>query len=108
MPSATRRAAARCRWRSRAGAGRAEAAVAITDAGPGIPAEHHDDVFRRYWTTDPQSSGIGLAIVAEAARDAFGVTLTSPISDSGGTTITLRFPLARPSGSMPGLPEPAN
>lgn len=73
-------------------AGDGSATIAVTDAGPGIPAEHHADVFRRYWTTDPASSGIGLAIVAEAARDAFDVELTSPTSATGGTEITLRIP----------------
>ena len=36
--------------------------------------------------------GIGLAIVAEAARDAFEVELISPVTPSGGTAITLRVP----------------
>src|SRR5690606_34629452 len=27
------------------------ATVTVTDDGPGIPAEHHGDVFGRYWTT---------------------------------------------------------
>lgn len=66
--------------------------IAVSDDGPGIPAEHHRDVFRRYWTTDPSSSGIGLAIVAEAARDAFDVDLVSPTTATGGTTVILRFP----------------
>lgn len=69
------------------------ATVTVTDDGPGIPAEHHGDVFGRYWTTDPDSSGIGLAVVAEAARDAFDVTLTSPACATGGTSITLRLPV---------------
>jgi len=71
--------------------GGASATITVTDAGPGIPAEHQEDVFRRYWTTDPASSGIGLAIVAEAARDAFDVELTSPTAATGGTAITLRI-----------------
>ena len=68
------------------------AAISVSDNGPGIPVEHHDDVFRRYWSTDPANSGIGLAIVAEAARDAFDVELVSPTSAVGGTTVTLRIP----------------
>jgi signal transduction histidine kinase len=80
---------------SRGAAGDGGATIAVTDTGLGILAEHHEEVFRRYWTTDPSSSGIGLAIVAEAARDAFDVELTSPISATGGTAITLRIP-ARP------------
>jgi len=70
----------------------ARTTISVSDTGPGIPIEHHDDVFRRYWTTDPASSGIGLAIVAEAARDAFDVELISPTSATGGTTVTLRIP----------------
>ncbi len=67
------------------------ATVAVSDHGPGIPAEHHARIFDRYWSTDPASSGIGLAIVAEAARDAFDVSVTSPTGPGGGTSITLRF-----------------
>jgi signal transduction histidine kinase len=78
-----------------------EAVISITDAGPGIPAEHQANVFRRYWTSDPDHSGIGLAIVAEAARDAFEVELTSPTTPTGGTTITIRIP-ARPQRDDPG------
>ena len=65
--------------------------IAVSDEGPGIPAEHHQDVFGRYWTTDTAHSGIGLAIVAEAARDAFEVEVLSPTSPTGGTTVILRF-----------------
>jgi signal transduction histidine kinase len=71
--------------------GTGAATIAVADDGPGVPAEHHDDAFRRYWTTEPGSNGIGLAVVAEAARDAFDVTLTSPTGPSGGTTVTLRI-----------------
>lgn len=72
------------------------AVISVTDAGPGVPAEHQRDLFRRYWTSDPDHSGIGLAIVAEAARDAFEVELTSPTTSTGGTTVTIRIP-ASPS-----------
>lgn len=65
--------------------------IAVSDEGPGIPAEHHQDVFGRYWTTDTAHSGIGLAIVAEAARDAFEVEVLSPTSPTGGTTVIIRF-----------------
>jgi len=71
---------------------RTGATIAVADDGPGIAPEHQNDVFLRYWTTEPGNSGIGLAIVAEAARNAFEVALTSPTSPTGGTAITLRIP----------------
>lgn len=69
-----------------------DAIISVTDAGPGIPAEHQASVFDRYWSSEPDHSGIGLAIVAEAARDAFHVELTSPTTPTGGTTVTIRIP----------------
>lgn len=66
--------------------------ISVTDQGPGIVAAHHADVFRRYWTTDADRNGIGLAVVAEASRDAFIVDFTSPLGEHGGTTFELRLP----------------
>jgi signal transduction histidine kinase len=77
------------------------ATISITDDGPGIPAVHHTDVFSRSWTTDPSRNGIGLAIVAEAARNAFDVDLESPTSPSGGCRLTFRLPRRRPLGPTP-------
>jgi signal transduction histidine kinase len=73
-----------------------EAVICIADAGPGIPTEDHAHIFARYWTTDPNRSGIGLAIAAEAGRDAFDIELESPTSADGGTKFVIRIPLHRP------------
>lgn len=69
--------------------------ISVTDHGPGIAPAHHDQVFRRYWTTDPARSGIGLAVVAEAGRGAFAIDLASPLDEHGGTTFELRLPRGR-------------
>jgi len=45
---------------TRRNSGRCE--LAVTDTGPGIPAEVQDRIFSLYFTTKKQGSGIGLAI----------------------------------------------
>src|SRR5205807_470900 len=47
--------------------------VAVDDSGPGIPADHIDHVFERFYKADPSrsrggGSGLGLAIARENAH----------------------------------------
>lgn len=45
--------------------------VVVEDCGPGIPAEHRDQVFQRFWRLDRQSgngAGVGLALVRRIAQ----------------------------------------
>lgn len=67
------------------------AVLAVTDAGPGIPAADQPHVFERYWTTAEGHSGIGLAIVAQVAAAHGGVQIDSPHGPAGGTQVRLRF-----------------
>ena len=72
----------------------------IADTGPGIPADELPHVFDRLWrgqhARDVAGSGIGLAVVRELVT-AHGGTVTAASPANGGTTITLRLPVAGPA-----------
>jgi two-component system, OmpR family, sensor histidine kinase BaeS len=73
------------------------AVLAITDTGPGIPADELPHVFQRLWRGHQARSvagaGIGLAVVRELVT-AHGGTVSAASPAGGGTTITVRLPLA--------------
>lgn len=70
--------------------------IAVTDDGPGIPAEIQPTVFERFTRADSArghadgSTGLGLALVA-AVSAAHGGTATMQ-SRPGRTTVTIRLP----------------
>ena len=70
--------------------------IEVSDTGTGIPVEHQDHVFRRFYRTDYDSagSGLGLAIAAQAAG-ALGGRLALESTPGEGTTLTLNLPGAR-------------
>ena len=80
------------------GAGRPAVAVGVTDTGIGIPPEHRDRVFERFYQVDAARSGtagrgtgLGLAIVKHAVA-ALGGTLRLESTVGVGTTVTCVLP----------------
>ncbi len=73
------------------------AVLTVSDAGPGIPAGHEDDVFtrfRRFAGSDRDGgSGLGLAIV-RAFSQAFGARVTAANRPGGGAIFTVGFRIA--------------
>ena len=72
----------------------------VEDNGPGIPAEHHERVFKMYQRLNPDmnpsGTGSGLAIVRRIIGAAHGtIGLESPITDRG-TRFTFQWPLRWP------------
>lgn len=72
-----------------------ELVFSVADDGPGIAGEYHAAIFDTFRTLqrkdDTESSGIGLAIVRRAVKQAGGsVSLES--SDGDGATFTVRWP----------------
>jgi signal transduction histidine kinase len=72
--------------------------VAVTDSGPGIPAEHLPYIFDRFYKADPsrassRGSGLGLAIARENAR-LLGGDVTAAIVPGGGARFVLTLPAA--------------
>ncbi len=74
-----------------------EAVLTVTDTGIGIPREHQERVFERFYRVDKSHSkevggtGLGLSIVKHATLILHaGLTLESQVGR--GTTVTVRFP----------------
>ena len=45
--------------------GSTEAQLEVRDNGPGVPPEHRNDIFKPYFTTHPNGTGLGLAVVQQ-------------------------------------------
>jgi heavy metal sensor kinase len=74
-----------------------EATVAVTDQGQGIPAEHRERIFDRFYRVDPSrprgGAGLGLAI-AKAAVEAHGGRVDVHSADGRGSTFRIVLPRA--------------
>ena len=75
----------------------------VADQGVGIPSEHAERIFDRFYRVDPGrspdrgGSGLGLAIAASVA-EAHGGSVDYRPTDGGGATFVLTLPLARGDG----------
>jgi len=70
-----------------------QAEIRISDTGVGIPPELRDKIFRLYYTTKPQGSGIGLAMTYRIVQLHDG-TIDFTSEPGKGTTFIVRLPLA--------------
>jgi len=81
----------------RAGPVGAEAALQVSDTGPGIPAEELPRIFDRFWrgrgAAHVSGTGVGLAVAAELAS-AHGGSLAAHSSPGHGAQLTLTLPRA--------------
>lgn len=84
--------------------------IAVDDAGPGVPAEHRERVFERFWRGDQRRaraegrSGLGLAIVRQIA-EAHGGEVRLAENLRGGSTFTVWLPAATAPGDGDGAPS---
>ena len=81
-----------------AGTGQRTVAIAVTDAGPGIPVEHLPHIFDRFYKADPsrsssRGSGLGLAIARENAR-LLGGDITAANIPHRGARFVVTLPAA--------------
>ncbi len=73
------------------------ARLTVSDTGIGIPAEHRDKVFERFYRVDKSHSkqtggtGLGLSIVKHGAA-LHGATVEIESEEGRGTSVTLHFP----------------
>ena len=74
-------------------AGTGVVAFAVSDTGPGIPAEMRDKLFSPFGTTKPRGLGLGLPLARRAAVDHGGRIEVE--STPHGTTVSLLLPVAR-------------
>lgn len=79
--------------------------LAVSDDGPGIPAELREHVFERFYRTDPARSraaggaGLGLAIV-KAIAEAHGGTVSVTDSIFGGARFDLQLAISSRSAAV--------
>lgn len=69
----------------------------VTDSGPGVPVELQDQLFRPFFTTKPQGTGLGLAssrAIIESHEGAIGFANLP----GGGSRFWFRLPVADISG----------
>jgi len=75
------------------------AEVMIADEGPGIPSEHRDRIFSRFFSYRPGDegdsghTGLGLALV-RAIVESYGGAITAEPRSGGGTKMIVALPLA--------------
>lgn len=77
--------------------------VRITDRGPGIPPEHLDRIFDRFFSYRPASDrrghmGLGLAI-ARTIVDGYGGRISASNRAGAGAAFEVRLPAGRPAVS---------
>jgi two-component system OmpR family sensor kinase len=76
------------------------AVLRVADHGPGIPAEHRQKVFDRFYRADPSRSratggaGVGRSIVSSIVA-AHGGEIRLESEPGEGTTVEVRLPVAR-------------
>jgi len=64
--------------------------LAVEDSGPGIPAEHLDDIFTPFFSTREDGSGIGLSFSKHIVR-LHGGKISIQSEPGRGTVVTMRF-----------------
>jgi signal transduction histidine kinase len=75
---------------------RDDGTVAVSDRGPGVPAQDRERIFERFWrgkAAPAHGAGLGLAIVAEIMK-AHGGNAAVSAGPRGGAVFTLAFPVA--------------
>jgi signal transduction histidine kinase len=68
-----------------------EVVLTVRDTGRGIPTEQLDEIFTPFFTTRAQGTGLGLAFVAEIARD-HGGRIQVDSRPGEGATFSLHLP----------------
>lgn len=79
--------------------------LSIEDSGGGLETAELDKVFQPFYSTKPQSTGLGLAVARVAARSSGG-DITFEKKESDGARVVLVLPAAEPeSGNADDLLE---
>ncbi|HZQ71054.1 MAG TPA: ATP-binding protein [Terriglobales bacterium] len=73
------------------------AAIAVSDTGRGIAPEHLPNIFRPFYTTKGNGTGLGLSLAKRIVEEHDG-KIDVESSAGRGTTFLVRLPIMRPSG----------
>jgi len=65
----------------------------VSDNGPGIPEAARERIFAPFYSTKPEGTGLGLAVVRSLVERAGGDVHHAP-AENGGATFVVRWPLA--------------
>ncbi len=68
--------------------------IRVEDNGPGIPADRQQAIFDPFYTTRPEGTGLGLAVVAAVARN-HGGRIELDSAEGEGCTFRLHLPQRR-------------
>jgi len=71
--------------------GAGEAAIEISDTGPGISAKAMHNIFNPYYTTKPRGTGLGLPITNRIVKAHKGKIVLRN-KESGGAVFTIKLP----------------
>lgn len=75
------------------------AEICVTDNGPGVPAALRQRIFEPFFTSRPDGTGLGLAVVRSVV-EAHGGDVRLDGSDGSGARFVLRLPLAAGVGQI--------
>lgn len=67
--------------------------LTVADTGPGIPTQQLEEIFRPYFTTKPDGTGVGLSIVRELV-DRAGGQISVESEPGRGTAFAVTLPIA--------------
>ncbi|MEA2639608.1 MAG: hypothetical protein QOF51_1002 [Chloroflexota bacterium] len=81
------------------GPGAGEVEIAVTDEGQGIPPEHREQIFERFFqiVTNDRETGLGLGLyISRQIAEAHGGSLHVEEPPAGGSRFVLRLPVGAP------------
>ncbi|MEU6890222.1 HAMP domain-containing sensor histidine kinase [Streptomyces sp. NPDC046557] len=82
------------------------AVLTVDDAGPGVPPEEREAVFRRFHhRPGSPGSGLGLTLVAQQVALHGGTVTVGSAPGGGGARFEVRLPLSAPETPVPPLPS---
>jgi signal transduction histidine kinase len=70
--------------------------IAVRDQGPGVQAEHMEQVFDPFFTTRERGTGLGLANVRKIV-ECHGGSVRAENHPDGGAVFTIRLPMDKPN-----------
>lgn len=82
------------------------AELAITDSGHGVAEEQREKIFDAFFTTKPEGTGLGLAVVRRIVEQHAGQVICSPARE-GGARFVIRLPLVSETAAPGDNPEPS-